>query len=201
MTKKKSTKPKSKVFLWLQSINWRARGRYRNSRRSIHCLSGTDASDMNQVSAWILPLQQWRLPDWIDESQISSRLLPGNLVFRLIFAILNPDLNCLILIECTRSNHVFRGVACHGYNTISMTFEFLHYFSCLEIPQVDDIVFWTTDNVLAICDWKCRWNAELWVNVSSICLQELTCGEVPESLHWRLIQKGLGMISVLLWKK
>lgn len=123
------------------------------------------------------------------ESQISSRLLPGNLVFWLIVAILNPYLNCLILIEPTRSNHVFRGVACNSYNSISMTFEFLHYFSCLEIPQVEPIIFWTADNVLAICDWKCSRNAELWVNVSSICLQELTCGEVPESLHWRWIQK------------
>ena len=99
-----------------------------------------------------------------------------------LILLLDPDFHRLVIVECSWCDHVFPGVAWNCNDSISMAFQLLHYFSWLQIPKVDTFVLWTADNILAIRDRKCRWNAVLCVNMASVCLQKLSSWEIPEPL-------------------
>ena len=99
-----------------------------------------------------------------------------------LILLLDPDFHCLVIVKCSWRDHVFPGVAWNCNDSISMAFQLLHYFSWLQIPKVDTFVLWTADNILAIRDRKCRWNAVLCVNMASVCLQKLSSWEIPEPL-------------------
>lgn len=84
--------------------------------------------------------------------------------------ILNPYPYSWIIMEGCRSNFIYRWMTCNRYDSISVAFKFLNHRLLLKIPQVNTIIFWSTDNVFTICHGKCGWYAEYFVNMTSVYL-------------------------------
>lgn len=70
----------------------------------------------------------------------------------------------------------------YWYNCVSVTFQFLYYFSALQFPQVYTVVFGSTDDVFPICHRKGRWKAEFRISMASVRFQKFPLCEVPKPL-------------------
>jgi len=96
---------------------------------------------------------------------------------------LSPNLHGLVIAQCTRCNNILGGMTCYWYNCICVTFQFLHYFPALKLPQVYTTILRTTNNVLSICYGKGGRNTEFCIDMPSVCLQKFPSWKIPKPLQ------------------